>query len=89
MAGYYRFESTFSVVSGGEAAFSLRDQLPETIEIVGRIPPPIVWEYLKNVRRIPGKTFIVLKIDVPNRQLEYSFFHCILSTLFEIIDYFY
>jgi hypothetical protein len=68
MAGYFRFQSTLTAVSGA-CAFALRDELPEEIEIVGRIPPIVVWEYIKTVRRTVGKDLIVLKANEPGSTL--------------------
>jgi hypothetical protein len=66
MSGYYRFVTSAVVLSGGDAAQSLFAELPKTIDVVGRIMPSIVWEYVKNVRQTPDKDLIILRLMQPS-----------------------
>uniref|UniRef100_A0A914VF79 Spen paralogue and orthologue SPOC C-terminal domain-containing protein n=1 Tax=Plectus sambesii TaxID=2011161 RepID=A0A914VF79_9BILA len=66
MAGYFRFDTTLTAVSGA-GAFALRDSLPAEINIIGRIPPIVVWEYIKSVKHSGiGKDLIVLQANEPD-----------------------
>lgn len=63
MPQWFRFQSSFKSVSG--PVHLLKRDLPSRLEVVGRIPPKVVYEYLTQIRKTGGKDIIVFRVPEP------------------------
>lgn len=70
MADVAKFDATASIVSGNvdEMKFA------STMEIVGRIEPKTVWDYLGKVKKLPGKELVVLRFSSSNESAYFTLF---------------
>ncbi|KAJ8686041.1 hypothetical protein QAD02_021834, partial [Eretmocerus hayati] len=64
MAEVAKFYVAASYVSGN--AKDLFERLPKTLDVVGRISPITVWEYIGKMRKNATKEIIVIKIEAIN-----------------------
>jgi hypothetical protein len=72
MADVAKFDVTASTVSGniGEGV----KKFPSTMEIVGRIEPSTVWDYLAKVKKLPGKELVVLRFSSTDESAYFTLF---------------
>ncbi|RZF43446.1 hypothetical protein LSTR_LSTR001707 [Laodelphax striatellus] len=75
-----KFETSIHEVSG-DCEF-LRDDLPRTIDCVGRIHPDTVWDYISKMKKSGTKQIIVVRLDAENEdeKLEYLSLYSYLSS---------
>lgn len=66
MGQYFNFPSTLTALSN-EKAFCLRKELPPVLQIIGRIPPSIVYNYVSQLRSARTKDVILLRLDRPGK----------------------
>lgn len=72
MADIAKFDVTASIVSGN--VDDLMKKFSPTMEIVGRIEPKTVWDYLGKVKKIPGKELVVLRFSSTNESAYFTLF---------------
>ena len=67
-------------VSGN--AVDLEEDLPAELDIVGRIKPDTVWEYIGKMKRASNKDIIVLKLQAANdeERMQYIALYSYLSS---------
>ncbi|XP_008203229.1 uncharacterized protein LOC100679883 isoform X2 [Nasonia vitripennis] len=64
MADVAKFFVTAQNVSGNSKEFL--EGLPETFDVVGRISPSIVWEYLAKMKKSGTKDILIIKLTATN-----------------------
>jgi hypothetical protein len=72
MAEVAKFDVTASIVSGN--VDDVMKKFSPTMEIVGRIEPKTVWDYLGKVKKLPGKELVVLRFASTNESAYFSLF---------------
>lgn len=66
------FNVSASIVSG--SFDDILKLLPPQLDIVGRIEPPMVWDYLDKVRKFPGKEICILRFASADESAYFKFF---------------
>lgn len=64
MVDVAKFFITAQEISG--QAQDLMDELPDTVDVVGRVSHEVAWEYISKMKRIGSKELIVLKLTAAN-----------------------
>lgn len=72
MADVAKFDVTASTVSGNIE--DVVKKFPSTMEIVGRIEPKTVWDYLSKVKKLPGKELVVLRFSSTDEGAYFTLF---------------
>lgn len=72
MADVTNFKVTASLVSGN--VDDILKLFPPQLDIVGRIEPSTVWDYLDKVKKFPGKEICVLRFASENDSEYFTFF---------------
>lgn len=72
MADIAKFDVTGSIVSGN--VDDVMKKFSSTMEIVGRIEPKTVWDYLGKVKKLPGKELVVLRFSSTNESAYFTLF---------------
>lgn len=61
MVDVAKFDLTASIVSG--SVEDIIKDIPKVLEVVGRISPKTVWDYLSKLKKIPGKEIVIIRFD--------------------------
>jgi hypothetical protein len=61
MVDVAKFDLNASLVSGNVE--DIIKEIPKLLEVVGRISPKTVWDYLLKLKKIPGKEIVVIRFD--------------------------
>ncbi|XP_058805626.1 death-inducer obliterator 1 isoform X2 [Phymastichus coffea] len=64
MADVAKFSVTAQNVSGNSK--ELMEELPGTLDVVGRISPTTVWDYIAKMRKHPNKEIVIIKLTATN-----------------------
>lgn len=72
MADVAKFEVNASLVSGN--VDDIIKLFPPQLEVVGRIEPATVWDYLTKVKRLPGKEICILRFASTDEAGYFQFF---------------
>jgi hypothetical protein len=72
MAEVTKFDVRASIVSGN--ADDIAKNFAPQMEIVGRIEPKTVWDYLGKVRKLPGKELVVLRFSSSDQSAYFTLF---------------
>lgn len=72
MADVARFPLTASLISG--PAESIIKNLPDCLEVVGRINPSTVFDYISKLRNLPGKELVLIRFGSPDEEAYDSLF---------------
>ncbi|KAG5678568.1 hypothetical protein PVAND_008231 [Polypedilum vanderplanki] len=72
MADVTKFDVTASIVSGN--VDDITKYFMPQLEIVGRIEPKTVWDYLGKVKKLPGKELVVLRFSSSDQSAYFTLF---------------
>lgn len=72
MAEVARFPITASLISGSADTFV--KNMPDCLEVVGRINPSIVYDYLSKLKSLPGKELVLFRFGSPDEEAYDSLF---------------